>query len=132
MKIKYGFRGKETTVEEICASVGPGWAPLLRELITDLFSMGWDGVVLQVKEKFGGLRFYIGSSSVEVFDRIQRAENDSFRICEDCGAEGRPRNTGWIRTLCDACLPPNPYPTDLVGHEPAEDPVPPLTANTAE
>lgn len=78
-----------------------GWRPLLNELIEDLKKLGWDGDIHQVKEKFGGLRFYIGRGSDEIFDRIHKAENDSYKICEVCGEPGTMRNTGWIKTLCD-------------------------------
>lgn len=58
---------------------------------------------VQVKEKFGGLRFYIGSGSPEIYGMIRMAEAMSFRTCEDCGNPGQTRPGGWIRTLCDLC-----------------------------
>lgn len=56
--------------------------------------------VLQVKEKFGGLRFYVGAASEEVHAAIEKAENDSFTICEYCGDPGLRRGGGWLKTLC--------------------------------
>jgi len=61
----------------------------------------------QVKEKFGGLRFY-GSTPAgtryELRGYIQFAEAISFIICEVCGNKGEPRRShSWIRTLCDKC-----------------------------
>lgn len=95
------------------ASFGPGWVPLLDRLVTDLKALGWDGECAQIKEKFGGLRFYIGGATEETFkpihDRIAEAEGESLRTCEDCGAEGKCRTKKpdgtyrWYRTLCDAC-----------------------------
>ena len=59
-------------------------------------------VVQQVKEKFGGLRFYINSASDEVHKRISQAENLSYETCETCGEKGELRtNIGWHTTLCD-------------------------------
>jgi hypothetical protein len=82
--------------------VGPGWYPLVKELILDLINLGWDKQVCQVKEKFGGLRFYINSGSDEVHKRISKAENDSYEICEVTGKPGKLRNDiGWYTTLCD-------------------------------
>ena len=78
-----------------------GWVPLIDELITDLKAMGWDGKIHQLKEKFGGLRFYIGGGSDAIFDRISKAEAKSYEICERCGNPGKPRKLGWIKTLCD-------------------------------
>lgn len=55
----------------------------------------------QVKEKFGGLRFYHdGSPSTQTIARA--VEHLSYGICDACGAPGRLRVGGWTRTLCDA------------------------------
>lgn len=80
-----------------------GWYPLIQKLIEDLIQLGWDKHVTQVKEKFGGLRFYINEGSNEVHDRITKAEQESYTICEMCGAPGEiRRDLGWYRTLCEA------------------------------
>lgn len=60
-------------------------------------------VAAQVKEKFGGLRFYADGADDEVRGMIQMAEAISYRICEECGSPGRPSKEGWIRTLCAPC-----------------------------
>lgn len=65
--------------------------------------------VEQVKEKFGGLRFYIGGCATEVFNEINGAiglaESLSYRMCEDCGNTGKPiAIQGWVRTLCRRCV----------------------------
>ena len=58
---------------------------------------------VQVKEKFGGLRFYMSCATEEMYKLIHDAENKSYTICETCGAEGEIRHGGWVRTLCDKC-----------------------------
>lgn len=58
--------------------------------------------VFQAKEKFGGLRFSLHGSTEEMREIIHAAEEESYKICEVCGAPGRWRNRRWIRTLCDA------------------------------
>jgi hypothetical protein len=79
-----------------------GWYPLLKDLIVDLIGLGWDKQICQVKEKFGGLRFYIYEGSDEIHDRISKAENDSYQTCEVTGKPGQLRtDLGWIETLCD-------------------------------
>jgi hypothetical protein len=79
-----------------------GWYPLIQKLIEDLIELGWDKQITQVKEKFGGLRFYINGGSKEIYDRISEAEKESYDICEDCGAPGELRkDLGWYFTLCD-------------------------------
>lgn len=60
-------------------------------------------VAVQVKEKFGGLRFYINGADEEVHGMITMAEAMSHKICEDCGSKGTLRKGGWLRTLCDSC-----------------------------
>ena len=55
----------------------------------------------QVKEKFGGLRFYTNGYNESVSAMISMAESMSYRTCEVCGNPGRSNNYGWISTLCD-------------------------------
>jgi hypothetical protein len=82
--------------------VDSGWYPLIKELIEDLIKLGWNKQVCQVKEKFGGLRFYINEGSNEIYERIVKAEKDSYEICETCGEKGDIRtDIGWYRTLCN-------------------------------
>jgi hypothetical protein len=57
-------------------------------------------VASQVKEKFGGLRFYVDGANKEHHNFIWFAENMSYRTCEECGAPGKLYTGGWHRTLC--------------------------------
>jgi hypothetical protein len=83
---------------------GDGWLDLLDELMTKIEEIRPEGVEIhQIKEKFGGLRFYIGAATDEIWQLIDKYENKSFHICERCGAPGERRDTGWIKTLCDKC-----------------------------
>ena len=59
-------------------------------------------VVSQVKEKFGGLRFYIHGGDDVIHGMISMAESMSYRTCEVCGTPGNPnKDGGWITTLCE-------------------------------
>lgn len=58
---------------------------------------------VQIKEKFGGLRYYMGSETKAMTEAISEAERKSFETCEQCGAPGKLRRGGWISTLCDIC-----------------------------
>jgi hypothetical protein len=58
-------------------------------------------VVRQIKEKFGGLRFYYEGGDNEISGMVQMAESWASHSCETCGAPGKKREGGWIRTLCD-------------------------------
>jgi hypothetical protein len=57
----------------------------------------------QIKEKFGGLRFYMTCGTDEIFDLVEEAEELSYKICEECGKPGKERDGGWIHTHCDDC-----------------------------
>jgi len=57
----------------------------------------------QVKEKYGGLRFYMTEEDDYVGGLIRLAEGLSYYICEKCGNPGRPNRGGWVTTLCDKC-----------------------------
>ena len=58
-------------------------------------------VASQVKEKFGGLRFYVDRASEKHYNYITFAENMSYRTCEECGNAGTHYSFGWHQTLCD-------------------------------
>jgi len=81
---------------------GDGWFDLIRDLSEKLEDKGVEAV--QVKEKFGGLRFYLaGSTTDEIWKLVQDAEELSEKTCEICGEPGERYGGGWIRTLCSAC-----------------------------
>ena len=82
--------------------VGSGWYPIIKDLIDGLIKLGWDKNVIQVKEKFGGLRFYIDEGSDEMYKLIVGAEKKSYETCQVCGNSGELRkDIGWYLTLCD-------------------------------
>jgi len=82
--------------------VGSGWYPIIKDLIDGLIKLGWDKNVIQVKQKFGGLRFYIDEGSDEMHKLIIEAERKSYETCEKCSEKGKARrDIGWHLTLCD-------------------------------
>ena len=90
---------------------GDGWYDLINFLCGHIqnhivYGRGGDApqvVVMQVKEKFGALRFYIDGGDEYIIGLITMAESMSMRICEICGNKGKIRNDGWITTRCDSC-----------------------------
>lgn len=58
-------------------------------------------VAVQVKEKYGGLRFYVQAATDKHHQYINFAESMSYRTCEECGAPGKTYTDGWHMTLCD-------------------------------
>lgn len=96
---------------ELGFTCGVGWFPILYDLVTAIqlhnqaVGVPEDNVVaVQIKEKFGGLRFYVGRAPESVHRMIGLAENMSMRTCEECGDAGARVEVGsWVRTLCQPC-----------------------------
>jgi len=90
---------------------GEGWWPILEELCGQIqHHLDWKNkqsevvaqvVVAQIKEKFGGLRFYYDGGDERIRGMVQMAEVWADASCEECGAPGKRRDGGWIKTLCD-------------------------------
>lgn len=119
-------------------AVGPGWTSILKVLDALMVSSVAHAVqhatvvkeeyrdkeckadasisILQIKEKFGGLRVYWQGSGLgdriwnQVNGSVNMAEGMAYQMCERCGSmeevENRPRvNTKFSRTLtlCGSC-----------------------------
>lgn len=88
------------TRELALASVGEGWATLVNEAFDRLQHIKGNIKIIQVKEKWGGLRIYTDYSH-HLYDKmLHDLEARSFKLCEVCGKEGQLRGGGWYRTLC--------------------------------
>ena len=90
---------------------GEGWWSIIELLCSNIqHHIDWKNkesevvpqvTVAQIKEKFGGLRFYYDGGDDEIRGMVRIAEAWASRSCEECGALGKRREGGWIRTLCD-------------------------------
>ncbi len=98
------------------ADISPGWNELVLRLDSELAAIDPSYEICQVKQKFGGLRYYVESDiqysgSSLFWHLIHEAEVRSTRICEDCGSEDDTVTTasnsgspyGYILTLCGSC-----------------------------
>jgi hypothetical protein len=56
---------------------------------------------VQVKEKFGTLRFYTNYSDDYIDGLIAMAESMTAVTCQECGKPGKVRGGGWIYVACD-------------------------------
>lgn len=98
---------------------GDGWFNLIRGLclIIDSYAkyVNYDNAknnlplfypkVIEVKEKFGALRFSCSPSDNYIGGAIVFAELMSQITCEECGLPGRKDLVGnWIRVLCESCM----------------------------
>jgi hypothetical protein len=106
---------------DIGTEVGPGWWAALEISFQEIVRIleekpGLRLSVVQIKEKFGGLRFHIDtrrcngstlsnsdlSEMLAAIDAaIMQAEHGADHTCEICGEPGKSRSIGWIKTLCD-------------------------------
>ena len=86
-------------------SIGMGWVQIVLDLAEAIKANGKSVVVEQIKEKFGGIRFYYRGDDIE--DLVAAAEDFCWNHCERCGEPARRnaagevwRTRGWIKTLC--------------------------------
>jgi len=86
---------------------GDGWYDLIYQLCEEIEkqSLLEDVCVpeaIQVKEKFGELRFYVSGTTSSILDVIEDAADKSEKICEICGQPGITlENRGWLKTRCE-------------------------------
>lgn len=94
-------------------AVGEGWRPIIESLCGQIqHYLDWINknhekhpvveqvVVAQIKEKFGGLRFYYDGGDDKIHGMVLIAEAWADHSCEECGAPGTSGGKGWIKTLC--------------------------------
>ena len=107
------FKQKDLPATQTCMcwgiETGPGWYWIIDNLC-DCIQSYIDAnkkeqvEVVQVKQKFGGLRFYVTHSDRLIDGMIWLAEHYSYDTCEKCGSmHNITRTKGWIRTLCKEC-----------------------------
>ena len=96
------YSGKKITSHGFF-EVGDGWLELIKNLIQELISIGWDKNIAQVKEKFAELRFYTNTNQ-EMDKIIQKYTDLSTTTCDICGQPGKIiSNKGWLRCTCENC-----------------------------
>lgn len=81
----------------------PGWKSLIEPLVEICNHEGID--IMQIKEKFGSLRFYVAGTPI-VFESVyHEAAIKSGKICPKCGAENQEVRSrdGWYTSICDDC-----------------------------
>jgi hypothetical protein len=73
-------------------SCDKGWYPLIEECHTELKAVDPDYKILQIKEKFGGLRYYFESLNADKYPKmheiVRKYEAKSFTVCEVTGNGG--------------------------------------------
>ena len=85
--------------------VGEGWYPIIISLDKALSLIDPEYKIYQIKQKFGGLRYYCEAKSYGIVQTlIAEAETESFNTCENCGKfEELKNNKDHVTTLCQEC-----------------------------
>lgn len=107
------------------ASIGKGWLQIVIDLDEELAALAPDYVITQIKEKFGGLSYYVdlGFDQGRYFDAVTkkhvvrdpvayarfeachaaigRAYEKSMVTCEVCGEPGELLKGSWLKVRCE-------------------------------
>jgi hypothetical protein len=106
-----GQRSNEWMIEQ-AKEYYPGWSILFDRIYDYLEATGKEYAIEQIKEKFGGLRFYFSCADgyeAGIDNKVDQIADQSYKICEVCGEPGILRNSEtsvreniyWLKTLCD-------------------------------
>lgn len=102
------IRNEFPFMKEVALEHDSGWNELVYRLCEKIDSilkknpeLLEEFMVTQVKEKYGGLRFYIYGGNDKIYEAIDKYEDLSYNTCEVCGQPGTTRDYGWLKTLCD-------------------------------
>lgn len=109
------FRQKDLPMSQTCmcwgCECGDGWYSLLDKLCGDIQTYLDSHPEVeqveaeQVKQKFGGLRFYTCGGDDVTDKLVNEAESESYKVCEKCGSrESITQTKGWVVTICQKCL----------------------------
>lgn len=81
-------------LDNLCKVISHHIKKLPEEIVDEIYAV-------QIKEKFGTLRFYMNQETPFISGAIDLADSMSSSICEECGLPGRSTNKGWIKVLCE-------------------------------
>jgi len=108
MEITTLWGGKRKGIPVPC-ECGDGWYNLIYDCckeIDKLYKRRNKDInkiqIYQIKEKYGGLRIYLGNYIEGTDEIVNKYEDESMKVCEICGGQGKLKNKGyWLKTLCD-------------------------------
>lgn len=112
-RVYIGTRRKYETASFQGIVCGDGWEPIVRWLsaaIERLIEQEADDErefyrCIEVRERFGGLEFYMNDATDEMAKLIKIAISESYKVCEFCGSPGSLRQDSrrGAKTLCESC-----------------------------
>lgn len=92
----------------IAIEIDEGWYQLVLDCDTELTAIDPNYKIYQIKEKFGGLRYYMSPCNETtlqqrdaMYDVIRKYEEAALRTCEATGKPGSLMRSsrGWLKTL---------------------------------
>lgn len=87
---------------------GDGWFDIIDRLSDQLekTDVRLSSPAVQIKQKFGQLRFYLQNASTADMNRTWEAQLECDRTCEVCGAQPALNTAvrGYWQVNCDECL----------------------------
>jgi hypothetical protein len=88
---------------------GDGWQKIVRHLSFQIEKVlektdRTDMFAVQVKEKYGRLRFYMSQETREIQELISDTEALSTQTCELCGYFAKMRGSIVCQVRCDKCF----------------------------
>lgn len=99
-----------------CAAFG---MEMVKELKAILESVGFTGKyrIVQIKEKYGGLRWYdngIPKEAAEAYDKwLDKYRKLAAHTCIVCGARATKISVGWYAPYCDKCAEQGEHCIDI-------------------
>jgi hypothetical protein len=129
----WAFNGHDNN-EPICYGIecGKGWHPIIADLVKALNRADYFKCIRveQIKEKFGGFRFYFTLKMHPIIEKIPLIHKLIYKIlisrfyniiskyekiiestCEICGSSDSTlcKRQGWLKTVCLACQKKEKY-----------------------
>jgi len=103
-RVNWSFpKGWNQIVDDLCGTI-QDYIDNTKKNIDGEWQYPYQIECLQVKEKFGSLRFYTNYHDDTVEGMISFAEYLSLHTCQECGSrENIGRTEGWIVVLCEDC-----------------------------
>jgi hypothetical protein len=96
--------------KDIDFECGPGWYSIIHDLSLEIEQILNENPLfseihaVQIKQKYGTLRFYMSEDVLRITNLIQDAEALSSQTCETCGKPGKMRGRHWFEVKCDECF----------------------------
>ncbi len=96
-------QSRNDMLSEVAYKSYPGWRSFIEPIVNQCNQDG--ATILQIKEKFGSLRFYVSGCTDAIDELIRVGETQSETTCPTCGVTDQmiSNQNGYWTTRCDIC-----------------------------